>query len=78
MPRLFYQKNIATMNKRQDKQHIFAEVKLTDENMPQQEEPASRGTRAKFLKLIYPNDVTLVLPGDIVPAQLEQYIRIKV
>ena len=30
------------------------------------------------LKLVYPNDVTLILPGDISASQLEQYINITV
>jgi len=37
-----------------------------------------RHMRTKFLKLVYPNDVTLILPGDISASQLEQYINITV
>ena len=68
---------LATMNnKKQDKKPLFAEVNLTGEEFKQS--PSNHFQRSRFLKLVYPNDVTLILPGDISASQLEQYIRIKV
>ena len=68
---------MATMNnKRKDKDPLFAEVKLTGDEFKQS--PNHYAQRTRFLKLVYPNDVTLILPGDISASQLEQYIRIKV
>ena len=63
-------------NKRQNKQPLFAEVNLTGDEF--QQFPSSHMQRTRFLKLVYPNNVTLILPGDISARQLEQYIRIKV
>ena len=63
-------------NKRQNKQPLFAEVNLTGDEF--QKFPSFHMQRTRFLKLVYPNDVTLILPGDISASQLEQYIRIKV
>ena len=63
-------------NKRQNKQPLFAEVNLTGDEF--QQFPSSHMQRTRFLKLVYPNNVTLILPGDISASQLEQHIRIKV
>ena len=63
-------------DKKQSKQPLFAEVNLKGDELKQS--PSSNATRRRFLKLVYPNDVTLILPGDISASQLEQYIRIKV
>ena len=63
-------------NKKQGKQPLFAEVELTGDEFKQS--PSNHMQRTRFLKLVYPNDVTLILPGDISASQLEQYIRIKV
>ena len=63
-------------NKRKDQDPVFAEVKLTGEEF--KPHPSNYAHRARFLKLVYPNNVTLILPGDISASQLEQYIRIKV
>ena len=63
-------------NKRQNKQPLFAEVNLTGDEF--QKSPSSHMPRTRFLKLVYPNNVTLILPVDISASQLEQYIRIKV
>ena len=63
-------------SKKQTKQPLFAEVNLTGEEFKQS--PINNFQRTRFLKLVYPNDVTLILPGDISASQLEQYIRIKV
>ena len=62
--------------KQQDKKPLFAEVNLTGDEFRQS--PSNHIQRSRFLKLVYPNDVTLILPGDISASQLEQYIRIKV
>lgn len=63
-------------NKRKYKDPLFAEVKLTGDEFKQS--PNNYAQRTRFLKIVYPNDVTLILPGDISASQLEQYIRIKV
>ena len=61
---------------KQDKKPLFAEVNLTGDEFKQS--PSNHFQRSRFLKLVYPNGVTLILPGDISASQLEQYIRIKV
>ena len=63
-------------NRKQNKQPFFAEVNLTGDEF--QKSPSSHMQCTRFLKLVYPNNVTLILPGDISASQLEQYIRIKV
>ena len=60
-------------NKKQIKQPVFAEVNLTGDEF--QQSPSTHMQRTRFLKLVYPNNVTLIL---ISASQLEQYIRIKV
>ena len=77
LPLEFHFKILATMNnKRKDKDPLFAEVNLTGDEFRQF--PSIHMQRTRFLKLVYPNNVTLILPGDISASQLEQYIRIKV
>ena len=77
LPLEFHFKILATMNnKKQAKQPLFAEVELKGDEFKQS--PSTHMQRTRFLKLVYPNDVTLILPGDISASQLEQYIRIKV
>ncbi len=77
LPLEFHFKILATMNnKKQDKKPLFAEVNLTGDEFKQS--PSNHIQRSRFLKLVYPNDVTLILPGDISASQLEQYIRIKI
>ena len=63
-------------NKKQIKQLVFAEVNLTGDEF--EKSPSTQIQRTRFLKLVYPNNVTLILPGDVTASQLEQYIRIKV
>ena len=63
-------------NKKQDKKPLFAEVTLTGDEFRQS--PSNHFQRSRSLKLVYPNDVTLILLGDIGVSQLEQYIRITV
>ncbi len=75
LPLEFHFSILATMNnKRKDKDPLFAEVKLTGDEFRQS--PSNHMQRTRFLKLVYPNEVTLILPGDISASQLEQYIRI--
>ena len=75
LPLKFHFKILATMNnKKQDKKPLFAEVNLTGDEFRQS--PSNHIQRSRFLNLVYPNDVTLILPGDISASQLEQYIRI--
>jgi len=61
---------------KQTKQPLFAEINLTGDEFRQS--PSTHMQRTRFLKLVYPNDVTLILPSDISASQLEQYIHIKV
>ena len=63
-------------NRKQNKQPLFAEVKLTGDEF--EKSLSTQIQRTRFLKLVYPNNVTLILPGDVTASQLEQYIRIKV
>ncbi len=63
-------------NRKQNKQPLFAEVNLTGDEF--EKSPCTQIQRTRFLKLVYPNNVTLILPGDVTASQLEQYIRIKV
>jgi len=77
LPLKFNFKISATMNgKKQTNQPLFAEVNLTGDEF--RHSPSTHMHRTRFLKLVYPNDVTLILPVDISASQLEQYIRIKV
>ena len=64
-------------NRKQNKQQpLFAEVNLTGDEF--EKSPSTHIQCTRFLKLVYSNNVTLILPGDISASQLEQYIRIKV
>ena len=63
-------------NRKQNKQPLFAEVNLTGDEF--EKSLSTQIQRTRFLKLVYPNNVTLILPGDVTASQLEQYIRIKV
>ena len=44
-------------NKKQIKQPVFAEVNLTGDEF--QQSPSTHMQRTRFLKLVYPNDVTV-------------------
>ena len=68
-------------NKKQTQKPLFAEVKLTDEDVRQQvsnSDNKQRDLRIPYIKLTYPNGVTLNLPTSIDVRLVEQYIRIKV
>ena len=64
MPLIFDIKLLATMNgKKQTNQPLFAEVNLTGDEF--RHSPSTHMHRTRYLKLVYPNDVTLILPCDI-------------
>lgn len=68
-------------NKKQTQKPLFAEVKLTDDEVRQQaanNDCKKRDQRIPYIKLTYPNGVTLNLPTSIDVRLVEQYIRIKV
>ena len=66
-------------SKRQNsRQPLFAEVKLDGAPSSPHLDAIEHAGRPRFMKLYYPNGVMLMLPGDIPPSQLEQYVRIKV
>lgn len=57
----------------------FAEVIIGDKEAKEMYEATSpRPRRNPYLKLNYPNGVTLILPADISIDQLRDYISIKV
>ena len=63
-------------HRKQNNQPLFPQVNLTGDEL--ENSPTTQIQRTRFLKLVYPNNVTLILPGDVTASQLEQYIRIKV
>lgn len=64
-------------NKRRNKKSpLFAEVDLTENDVEQMAYSSNRRHRTPFIKLTYPNGVNLILPMDITPDRLEQFIRI--
>ena len=57
----------------------FAEVVIGDNEAKEMRESANvRNRRNPYLKLSYPNGVTLILPADISIEQLRAYISITV
>lgn len=57
----------------------FAEVVIGDNEAKEMRESANaRNHRNPYLKLSYPNGVTLILPADISIEQLRAYISITV
>ena len=56
----------------------FAELNISDR--PEETvKPASAGRkRYEYIKLTYPNGVTLTLPQGVGAAQLAEYVRIKI
>lgn len=65
--------------KRQSSTPMFAEVKVADDDV-HQPSPANasqrRDQRIPYIKLTYPNGVTLSLPTSLDIRTIEQYIRI--
>ena len=68
-------------NKKQSSKPLFAEVKVAGDA---ERHPSStsdiqrRENRIPFIKLTYPNGVTLILPTTLDIKTIEQYIRITV
>ena len=68
-------------NKKQNEKPLFAEVKPTGDEVRQQatnKDYKQRDQRILYIKLTYPNGVTLNIPSTIDINLVEQYIRIKV
>lgn len=61
--------------KKKETDSMFAEVQLTCDEVNKNQTENHR--RMRPMKLVYPNDVMLILPGDISAEQLEQCVRIK-
>lgn len=59
--------------KKKEKDSKFAEVQLTGEEFNKNQYEPQR--RIRPVKLVYPNDVMLILHSDISVAQLEQFLR---
>ena len=68
-------------NKKQSSKPLFAEVKVAGDA---ESHPSSasdiqrRENRIPYIKLTYPNGVTLILPTTLDIKTIEQYIRITV
>ena len=68
-------------NKKENEKPLFAEVKSCDDEVRQQatnKDYKQRDQRIPYIKLTYPNGVTLNIPSTIDINLVEQYIRIKV
>ena len=55
------------------RQPMFADIVVAPCSQGQPE--TTRETRSGYMKLIYPNGVTLILPAGISPAQLMEYVN---
>ena len=68
-------------HKKQNEKPLFAEVKPNDDDVRQQainKDYKQRDQRIPYIKLTYPNGVTLNVPTTIDIKMLEQCIRLKV
>ena len=70
-------------NKKENEKPLFAEVKACDDEVRQQAtnkdyKQQQHDQRIPYIKLTYPNGVTLNVPSTIDIKMIEQYIRIKV
>jgi len=67
-------------NKKQNEKPLFAEVKPAAEVRQQAttKDYKQRDQRIPYIKLTYPNGVTLNIPSTIDIKMIEQYVRIKV
>ena len=68
-------------NKKQSSKPLFAEVKVADGDVRQPSSSSDyqrRDQRIPYIKLSYPNGVTLILPASLDIKTIEQYIRITV
>ena len=61
-------------NKESRRKPMFADVLVSPSTMPSEENPG-KSRHPKYLKLVYPNGVTLILPGSISPDQLVEYVK---
>jgi hypothetical protein len=64
-------------NTNQKKTPLFAEVHISKEDARANKNRHTGGFHFPYLKLTYPNGVSLTLPTDIGTEQLERFIRIK-
>ncbi len=62
----------------QRKTPLFAEVTVGKEDRGEEKNRRQKGHPLPYVKLTYPNGVSLTLPTDICTEQLERFIRIKV
>ena len=68
-------------NKKQSSKPLFAEVKVAgdaDRHLSSASDIQRRENRIPYIKLTYPNGVTLILPTTLDIKTIEQYIRITV
>ena len=68
-------------NKKQSSKPLFAEVKVAgdaDLHPSSASDIQRRENRIPYIKLTYPNGVTLILPTTLDIKTIEQYIRITV
>ena len=68
-------------NKKQSSTPLFAEVQVADGDVRQPSSSSDyqrRDQRIPYIKLSYPNGVTLILPASLDIKTIEQYIRITV
>ena len=68
-------------NKKQSSKLLFAEVQVADGDVRQPSSSSDyqrRDQRIPYIKLSYPNGVTLILPASLDIKTIEQYIRITV
>ena len=57
---------------------MFAQVNIGRASDENRQKASVRHERYQYIKLTYPNGVTLTLPGDTEPDTLAGYVRIKV
>ena len=68
-------------NKKQSSKPLFAEVQVAGGDVRQPSSSSDyqrRDQRIPYIKLSYPNGVTLILPASLDIKTIEQYIRITV
>lgn len=65
-------------NKNQKDRPMFAEMNISGRPTETERQAAGARTRYEYIKLTYPNGVTLTLPQGTAVSQLADYIRIKV
>jgi hypothetical protein len=64
-------------NAKQLKTPLFAEVNIRKEEPRAVKEKRRGESRLPYIKLAYPNGVSLTLPADIGTEQLKRFVRIK-